>query len=150
MRGVVRFSAVLAAAFLSVLPLPAGAEDIAVIVDEAKLEKLPDGVATLVVGNPLIADVSLQPGGLMVLTGKGFGSTNLVALDRAGKVLMDKTIRVQGPTSSNMIVVFRGVERESYSCTPMCERRITLGDSATYFGATLQQSATRNASAGAK
>ena len=73
--------------------------------------KLPDGVATLVVGNPLIADISIQSGGMAVLTGKGYGMTNLVALDRSGAVLEQKTIQVQGARDS--VVVYRGVERES-------------------------------------
>ncbi len=79
--------------------LPAGgpAADVTVILDQAKLMKLPEKVATIVIGNPLIADASLQTGGLMVITGKGYGVTNIIALDRTGTVLMDKTIEVQGP-----------------------------------------------------
>ena len=59
-------------------------EPVAVIVDQAKIIRLPEKVATIVVGNPLIADVSLQPGGMVVVTGKGYGSTNMIAMDRAG------------------------------------------------------------------
>jgi hypothetical protein len=44
-------------------------------------------------------------------------------------------------------VVYRGVERESYSCAPKCERRITLGDSTDYFGATLGQTGARTGQA---
>lgn len=106
-------------------------------VDQAQVMKLPTAVATLVVGNPLIADVSIQAGGMVVLTGKGHGVTNLLVLDRSGELLEQKTIQVQGPRDS--VVVYRGVERESYSCTPKCERRITLGDSSDYFAATLGQ-----------
>jgi hypothetical protein len=120
---------------------PAGAADVLTVhMDQARLAKLPDQVATLVVGNPLIADVSIQPGGLMVITGKGYGVTNLVALDRNGAVLMDKDIQVEGPR--DIVVVYRGVERESYSCAPKCQRRITLGDSPDYFDATLGQTGT--------
>ena len=122
---------------------PSGAVTIAV--DQARVMKLPDGVATLVLGNPLIADVSIQAGGMMVLTGKGHGMTNLVALDRSGAVLEQQTIQVQGARDS--VVVYRGVERESYSCTPRCERRITLGDNSEYFAATLGQSAARTGQA---
>src|SRR5689334_13184541 len=71
---------------------------IAVNVDQAKLVKLPTGIATIVVGNPLIADVSLQNGGLVVVTGKGYGATNFIALDRAGQVLVDRQIQVEGPS----------------------------------------------------
>jgi hypothetical protein len=44
-------------------------------------------------------------------------------------------------------VVYKGVERESYSCAPQCERRITLGDSTTYFTSTLTQTTARNGGA---
>ena len=110
-----------------------------IALDQATLMKLPEKVSTIVVGNPLIADVAVQSGGLVVVTGKGYGSTNLIALDRAGAVLMERSIVVRGPSDQHR-AVYRGVERETYSCTPNCERRITLGDSADYFTATLGQS----------
>jgi Flp pilus assembly secretin CpaC len=116
-------------------------EAVTVTVDQAQVMKLPNGVATLVIGNPLIADVSIQSGGMAVLTGKGHGMTNLLVLDRSGAVLEQKSILVQG--TRDAVVVYRGVERESYSCTPNCERRITLGDSSEYFGATLGQTGAR-------
>ena|SRR5215212_286898 len=123
-----------------------GASDAVIItIDQAQVMKMPDGVSTLVVGNPLIADVSIQSGGMVVLTGKGYGVTNLVALDRSGAVLEQKTIQVQSARDS--VVVYRGVERESYSCTPKCERRITLGDSNDYFAATLGQTGARTGQA---
>ncbi|MDB5634855.1 MAG: pilus assembly protein CpaC, partial [Tardiphaga sp.] len=87
-----------------ILLIPAGglaapADDlIAVNVDQAKLVKFPARIATIVVGNPLIADVSLQPGGIVVVTGKGYGATNVIAMDRAGAILMDRVIQVEGPT----------------------------------------------------
>ena len=119
------------------------AADLTVVLDEAKLLRLPDKVATIVIGNPMIADVSLQPGGLLVITGKGFGLTNLVALDRSGAVLLEKSIEVEGPRGE-LVVLYRGIERETYSCTPICERRITLGDSNVYFDAVIGQAGSRN------
>lgn len=119
-----------------------GAETVTVVLDRATVIKMPDKVATLVIGNPLIADVSLQPGGVMVLTGKGYGTTNVLALDRTGAVLMEKSVQVQGPRD-DLIVVYRGVQQESYSCAPNCERRITLGDDKGYFDAALTQADSR-------
>jgi len=123
-------------------PLAAGAESsgdaIAVNVDQARLVKIPSRVATIVVGNPLIADVALQPGGVLVVTGKGYGATNFIAMDRTGEVLVDRLIQVEGPTDQ-LITVYRGVDRESYSCMPICQRRITLGDGDTYFKAAMDQ-----------
>ena len=135
-------AATLVSTFL-MLSAAADAETITVRLDQAKISRLPERVSTIVVGNPLIADVSLQQGGLMVITGKGYGVTNLIALDRGGNLLSEQSIQVQGPTE-NVVVVYRGVERESYSCTPRCERRITLGDSADYFDSTINQAGSRN------
>jgi hypothetical protein len=112
---------------------------IAVNVDQAKLVKLPSRVATIVVGNPLIADVTLQPGGVVVVTGKGYGATNFIAMDRAGEVLVDRIIQVEGP-SDKLVTIYRGVDRESYSCMPICQRRATLGDGDGYFKSVLGQS----------
>ncbi|MCD0416431.1 MAG: pilus assembly protein N-terminal domain-containing protein [Rhodopseudomonas sp.] len=125
-------------------PAGAGTEDsISVSVDQAKLVKLPQDVATIVVGNPLIADVSLQPGGMVVITGKGYGATNVIAMDRKGAVVTDRLIQVEGP-SDKVVTVYRGTNRESYSCAPICERRMTLGDSEAYFKSTMDQTGKLN------
>jgi len=123
---------------LAALPGPlvsmaeAAPDAIAVNVDQARLVKLPSRVATIVVGNPLIADVTLQSGGVLVVTGKGYGSTNFIAMDGSGEVLVDRQIQVEG-TTEELVTVYRGVSRESYSCTPNCQRRMTLGDGDQYF-----------------
>src|SRR6202162_4537311 len=111
---------------------------IAVNVDQAKLVKLPTRVATIVVGNPLIADVTLQSGGIIVVTGKGYGATNFIAMDRSGEILVDRVIQVGAPTDQ-VVTIYRGVERESYSCLPMCQRRVTLGDGNDYFKSAMDQ-----------
>lgn len=125
----------------ALLPAPAhGAEpQITVHLDQAKILRLPDRTATLVIGNPLIADVAVQPGGVVVVTGKSYGVTNLIALDRDGRTLTENSIQVEG-AKDTIVVVYRGIDRESYSCTPNCERRITLGDTPAYFTATMEQS----------
>jgi Flp pilus assembly secretin CpaC len=138
-----------ALAALMALALPqsaVAAEMLRVSVDQATLTKLPERVSAIIIGNPLIADVTIQAGGVLVVTGKGYGATNIVALDRAGSVLMEKTVMVQGPRD-NVVVLYRGVQRETYSCEPNCYRRITLGDSPDFFNATLGQSGARNAQA---
>ena len=118
-------------------------DKIAVNVDQAKLVRLPAGIATIVVGNPLIADVTLQNGGVVVVTGKGYGATNFIAMDRAGQVLVDRQIQVEGP-SDQLVTVYRGASRESYSCMPLCQRRVTLGDGDTYFRSTMDQAGSLN------
>ncbi len=121
-------------------------EALMVVLDQAKVIKIPERTNTVVVGNPLIADISVQTGGMIVVTGKGYGLTNLIALDARGNTLMEQAIEVRGGTE-NVVAVYRGVERESYSCTPKCERRITLGDSQAYFESTLAQAGRRDGQA---
>jgi Flp pilus assembly secretin CpaC len=104
---------------------------LSVTIDQAKIARVPEGTKTLVIGSPIIADVTLLKGSnTMVVTGKGYGETNLIALDGVGNVLDEKMVRVE-PTSS-VLVVQRGALRESYSCTPKCMPVVQLGDSADF------------------
>jgi len=136
-----------AALFLIAIVWPAAAAGpIVVLLDQARILQLPDRAATVVIGNPLIADLSIQPGGLAVITGKGYGATNFIVMDRSGAVLLEKTVEVQGP-NDKIVVVYRGVDRETYSCTPICSPRITLGDDSDYFTKVLTEASTRNAQA---
>ena len=120
------------------------ADTLTVSVDQATITKMPENATTLVIGNPLIADVSVQPGGLLIVTGKGYGTTNLIALDRSGAVLFERNIQVLGP-QDQIVYVYRGPNRESFSCTPDCEPRMTLGDSPAFFDQTIGQTGNRNA-----
>jgi hypothetical protein len=139
LRRTAQFAAMLAAIVMS---SAAGAETIVVTIDQAKLARVPPRTATLVVGNPLIADVSVQAGGTLVITGKGYGVTNLIALDPNGGKIYEKLVRVRGPAEN--VVVYRGMTRESYICEPNCERRITLGDTPEYFDTNINQTSVRN------
>ena len=118
-----------------------GDDGINIVLDQARLIKLPERTSTLVIGNPLIADVSMQSNGLMIVTGKGYGVTNLIALDRSGATLMEKQLSVKGPYA-NTVVVYRGMTRETYSCAPFCEPRVTLGDGSALFTKNLTETTT--------
>jgi hypothetical protein len=133
----IAFLLVPASAFAA--PVPTGGP-IAVNMDQSKLIRLPDRAATIVIGNPLVADITLQPGGIIIVTGKSYGATNFVAMDRNGEVLLDRIILVES-AADPIVTVYRGIERESYSCMPICQPRITLGDSDRFFKSTLDQAA---------
>ena len=148
-----------AALVLAAVAAPAVAEEpIAVHLDQARILKLPDRAATVVIGDPLIADLSIQPGGLAIVTGKGYGATNVVVMDRSGAVLMEDLVEVKGPDEP-IVVVYRGNTRQTYSCTPDCSPRVTLGDTGKddldrdsglpvdYFNKVLNQGVTRSSQA---
>ncbi|HEX8167931.1 MAG TPA: pilus assembly protein N-terminal domain-containing protein [Beijerinckiaceae bacterium] len=136
--------AVLAAATAGAAAAPvSGQPPLTVMIDHAKVVKLPERTQTVIVGNPIIADVTVQRNGIMVVTGKSYGVTNLIALDGAGTLLSESLISVQAPTES-LVTVQRGLERESYSCTPSCQPSLLLGDATKYFGEVGGQAGQRN------
>jgi Flp pilus assembly secretin CpaC len=142
----VAFKGAALAALLVALPLLAGAaraETLVVLTDRAKIIKLPEKTKTVIVGNPIIADVTLGKDGLVILTGKSFGSTNLIALDSTGAILNESTVQVR-QASENTIVMQRGMDRETYSCTPSCMPTVALGDETKYFTDTGAASTMRN------
>jgi hypothetical protein len=118
-------------------------EQIVVHLDEARIIKLPERATTVVIGNPLIADLSVQPGNLAVVTGKSYGATNIIIMDNSGAVLTEHNVEVQGPTDK-IVVVYRGINRATYSCTPECAARVTLADHTEFFSDTLARMAARN------
>lgn len=119
---------------------------VTVTVDHAKVVRLPEKAQTVIVGNPAIADVTVQRNGVMVVTGKSFGVTNLIALDSSGALLAESSVRVSAATES-ILTVQRGLERESYSCTPVCQPSAQLGDSKRHFDEVGGQASARNAAA---
>jgi len=126
----------------------AGDDDVLKItIDQAKVAKIPQNTSTLVIGNPMIADVSMLKGGVgMVVTGKGFGQTNLIALDKDGNILDEKQLRVE--PGNSVLVVQRGESRASYSCNPWCMPAVELGDDPKVFGEAGGEIQQRNGYAG--
>lgn len=129
-------------------PQGAAPDTVVVMVDHAKVVRLPEKAQTVIVGNPGIADVSVQRNGVMVVTGKSFGVTNLIALDVNGALLAESLVRV-GAASDSVLTVQRGLDRESYSCTPACQPTVRLGDAQRFFGEASGQAASRSTAAAA-
>lgn len=119
----VKFSSTLLMATVigAALAAPAYAEaGIEVTMNEAKIVKLARPADTIVVGNPAIADASVQDASTVVLTGKGFGVTNLVVLDGEGAPIIDEQITVVRQAVSS-VRIYRRAEVQTMSCTPYCE-----------------------------
>jgi Flp pilus assembly secretin CpaC len=101
------------------IPAHAGA-GIEVVMNEAKIIRLAHPADTVVIGNPAIADATVQDASTVVLTGKGFGVTNFVALDEAGKPIIDEQITVVRQNAST-VRIYRRSEVQTMSCSPYCE-----------------------------
>lgn len=125
----------------------APSEAIMLVLNRAKVLQLPPNASTVVVGNPAVADVTLiRRTKHMVLTGKGFGETNLIALDAQGRSVGESVIRVAA--QGNNLVVQRGMERETWDCSPRCQPTFSLGDSTKFATENAAQMQARNAAVG--
>lgn len=113
----------LAISLATLLPLPATAADddaITVELDYARIIKLDRAVSRVIVGNANIADATVSDSQTIILTGKSFGTTNLVILDADGTAIVDERVLVS-LEGNNTMQVYRQAERTTLSCTPNCE-----------------------------
>jgi Flp pilus assembly secretin CpaC len=133
MNGCRKLAAALLIA-LTAMPSAGQAEEptsIAVKIDEARLVRLGEDAAQIIVGNPSIADVAAQGSRLLVVTGKSYGSTNLIALD-AARTILSARLGV-APNDDQLVTIYRGTLRQSLHCAPDCQHVLTIGDDKTQF-----------------
>ena len=119
-------------AALTLGAIAAQAGDLIVRYDQSQLLRLPRPVAEVIVGNPSIADVSVQGGNLLVVTGKTFGVTNIIALDGERNIIEDNRVIVQRD-EGRVVNLHKGGARQSYTCTPSCSPTLTIGDDSGFF-----------------
>jgi len=106
--------------------------DFVVQYDQVRLLRLEEKAASVIVGNPSIADVAIQNGKLLAITGKTFGVTNLIILDRAGRVMMNRRLLVS--TDEQKIVnLTLGAKKQTYNCAPNCQPVLKIGDDPEYY-----------------
>ncbi len=108
---------------------------IAVGLDQAKLVRLQEPAADIIVGNPSIADVSVENSKLLVVTGKSYGSTNIIVIDAKGAQILNSDLSVIDP-AHGLVTVHKGTDLDaaftSY-CAPRCTAPLSIGDNKTYF-----------------
>jgi Pilus formation protein N terminal region len=131
-----------------------GANDVVVLIDQAMLVRLERPAAEIVVGNPSIADVSVQSGKVLIVTGKSFGETNLIVIDSDGKQVINRRLIVQEPRIG-FVTLYRGTARQTVHCAPYCTPQLVIGDTPDIFGQissqiTTKQSISQSAAEGEK
>jgi Flp pilus assembly secretin CpaC len=113
-------------------PFALANETVDVTIDFAKVMKIERPAHTIVVGNPGIADASVGDDQTLILTGKAAGTTNLIVLDDSGAEIMNATVRVSSDIRQ-LTTVFYGAQRQTFSCAPVCEQVISVGDDPAKF-----------------
>jgi Flp pilus assembly secretin CpaC len=125
------------ASILAFSPAYAGGQLLTVEVDESQILQLPKAPGAIVIGNPSVADVSIQ-GQKIFVHGRGYGQTNLTILDLEGNQMANFSL-VGVHSQPTTISVYRGLERSSYSCAPNCEAQVQVGDSQAFMSQTIGQ-----------
>jgi Flp pilus assembly secretin CpaC len=123
-------------------PAIAADDPIDVTIDFAKVVKITKPADTIIVGNSGIADATVGDDQTLVLTGKTAGTTNLIVLDQSGGEILNAVVRVSSDIRQ-LTTVFYGSSRQTFSCSPVCEQVISVGDSKDKFETATAQINTR-------
>lgn len=110
---------------------PLAGDGVTVNVNMARILRINSPAATVIIGNPGIADVTIQDPKTLILTGKAFGETNLIILDAIGNPIADTLISVVAQ-DANQLTVYQGTARTTLICDPVCEATPMLGDDPSF------------------
>ncbi len=111
------------------------AQPLIVYTDQSQIINLSRAAGVVVVGNPSIADATIQ-GNSVFLHGRGFGTTNVIILDEDGGHLANFEIDVQLGGRNN-VALFKAGGLQSYVCAPDCETQMHVGDTPGHFKETV-------------
>ncbi|GEM_PF-220629 len=132
----------------------AQADQISVEMDKARTLSLAGQAANVIVGNPLIADAGILDRQTLVITGKSYGLTNLIALDAEGRTIYSADLVVteaEAPQTA-LVSLHRGSERHSYACAGggACTSQPMIGDSSDAYQTLTDQRASKLAASHAE
>ena len=130
--------AIVAGGFLLAREAAQAAEPIAIMIDRAKVMRISRPADTVIIGNPAIADASIQDNRTLIITGRSFGTTNLIVLDAQGQPIADELLTVQAPDDS-VVTVYKRADRQTLSCNPECGPMLAIGDDPDAFSAVKSQ-----------
>ena len=114
-----RFSIAVITAVLALAGLPAQAQSpngaLNVEIDRSARVQLRGAAASVIVANPQIADVTVVDANTLFIVGKGYGVTEVVAVDGVGRTLFQREIVVTGG-STGSVRVWRGAQATEMTC----------------------------------
>lgn len=113
----------LTAALAASLAGPALAGSLSVPLNHSVRLGLSGSAASVVIGNPSIADVTVVDSRTLFLSGKSVGSTDVAVVDALGRTIYSADVAVSSPRAGH-VAVYRGGEktaRTDMACSPRCE-----------------------------
>jgi len=100
--------------------------------NKSKALRLKGAAAAIVVGNPNFADVAVHNEHLIFITGKTYGTTNVLVFDEAGRQIYAGDIVVTN-SASDLLVINRAGQMNTYDCAGTCREILATGDEDGYF-----------------
>ncbi|MNH51837.1 hypothetical protein D3C81_1543800 [compost metagenome] len=88
-------------------------------IDSATRVQLRAPASSVIVANPRIADVTVVDANTLFITGKGYGVTDVVAVDALGRALFQTQIVVSAGSTGN-VRVWRGGDATDMACGASC------------------------------
>jgi hypothetical protein len=108
-------------------------EGVSVVMDEVRVVTFKRPVATVFVGNPIIADATVIDPYHAFILGKAYGVTNLIALSAQRQTIVDQQITVAN-RSGGVVTLNKGGAQFTYACTTArCETNPRPGDQKAYY-----------------
>ncbi|WEK57563.1 MAG: pilus assembly protein N-terminal domain-containing protein [Candidatus Brevundimonas phytovorans] len=97
----------------------AQARPLSIEIDSATRVQLRAPASSVIVANPRIADVTVVDANTLFITGKGYGVTDVVAVDALGRTLLQTQIVVSAG-STGAVRVWRGGDATDLACGATC------------------------------
>lgn len=92
-------------------------------IDRSARVALRGAAASVIVGNPAIADVTVVDANTLYIVGKGYGVTEVVAVDAIGRPLFQNQVVVTGG-STGAVRMWRGGQMTEMACGGSCSPSI--------------------------
>ena len=88
-------------------------------IDHATRVQLRAPAGSVIVANPKIADVTVVDANTLFIVGKGYGVTEVVAVDGVGRTLFQREVVVTGGATGS-VRVWRGAQATEMTCAASC------------------------------
>lgn len=117
-----RLIAALASTALLVAPAIGTAQSASlnVEIDQAQRVQLRGPAGSVIVGNPAIADVTVVDSNTLYITGKGYGVTEIVAVDAIGRTVFQSQVVVTDGAGAGRVRVWRAGQATEMACAASC------------------------------
>ena len=124
--GPARLIAAVAATAILVTPAIGTAQSASlnVEIDQAQRVQLRGPAGSVIVGNPAIADVTVVDANTLYITGKGYGVTEIVAVDTLGRTVFQSQIVVSDGSGAGRVRIWRGGQSTEMACGSSCSATI--------------------------